>query len=67
MDDRNWGWTLQIQIRAARHAFQIVDIEVTHGARSAGESKISDSVMGTVHAGSKMPLTLLTELLRPLP
>ena len=67
MDDRNWGWTLQMQIRAARQAFRIVEIEVTHGARSAGESKISGSVMGTVRAGSKMLLTLLTERLRRLP
>ena len=67
MDDRNWGWTLQMQIRAARHAFRIVEIEVAHGARFAGESKISGSVMGTVRAGSKMLLTLLTERLRRRP
>ena len=67
MDDRNWGWTLQMQIRAARHAFRIVEIEVTHEARSAGESKISGSVRGTVRAGSKMLLTLLTERLRRRP
>lgn len=67
MDDRNWGWTLQMQIRAARHAFRIVEIEVAHGARSGGESKISGSVMGTVRAGSKMLLTLVTERLRRRP
>ena len=67
MDDRNWGWTLQMQIRAARQAFRILEIEVAHGPRSAGDSKISGSVMGTVRAGSKMLLTLVTERLRPRP
>ena len=67
MDDRTWGWTLQMQIRAVRQAFRIVEIEVDHGARAAGESKISGSVMGTVRAGSKMLLTLLTERVRRLP
>ena len=67
MDDRNWGWTLQMQIRAVLHAFRIVEIEVAHGARSAGESKISGSVTGTMRAGSKMLLTLLTERLRRRP
>ena len=64
MDDRNWGWTLQMQIRATTQAFRIIEIEVAHGARSAGESKISGSVRGTIRAGSKMLLTLATERLR---
>lgn len=61
MDDRNWGWTLQMQIRAARHSFRIHEMEVVHGPRIGGASKISGSVMGTIRAGSKMLLTLLTE------
>ena len=66
VNDRTWGWTLQMQIRAVRQAFRIVEIEVAHGARSGGESKISGSVMGTVRAGSRMLLTLLTERIRRL-
>jgi hypothetical protein len=56
-----------MQIRAVRHAFRIVEIEVAHGARSGGESKISGSVMGTVRAGSRTLLTLVTEWMRRLP
>ncbi len=67
MDDRSWGWTLQMQIRAARRAFRITEIEVAHGARSGGKSKISGSVIGTVRAGSKMLLTLLRERLTRQP
>ena len=67
MDDRTWGWTLQMQIRAVRHSFRILEIEVDHGPRAGGESKISGSVMGTMRAGSKMLLTLLTERLRAGP
>ncbi len=67
MDDQNWGWTLQMQIRAANASFRIRELRVTHGRRQAGESKISGSVLGTLRAGSKMFLTILKERLRPRP
>ena len=67
MDDRTWGWTLQMQIRAVRHSFRILEMEVDHGPRAGGESKISGSALGTVRAGSRMLFTLLTERLRPGP
>ncbi len=64
MDDRNWGWTLQMQIRAADRAFRIWEMEVLHERRVAGRSKISGSVTGTLRAGSKMLFTLLRERFR---
>lgn len=64
MDDRNWGWTLQMQIRAARAGLRILEVPFVHRPRSAGESKISGSVIGTVRAGSKMFYTLARERLR---
>ena len=67
MDDRTWGWTLQMQIRAVRHSFRIFEMEVDHGPRAVGESKISGSALGTVRAGSRMLFTLLTERLRAGP
>ncbi|RMH12844.1 MAG: glycosyltransferase family 2 protein [Gemmatimonadetes bacterium] len=61
MDDRNWGWTLQMQIRAAQRGLRIVTVPVEHGKRRAGRSKISGSVLGTLRAGSKMFYTLARE------
>jgi glycosyltransferase involved in cell wall biosynthesis len=64
MDDRNWGWTLQMQIRAARQDLRIVELEVAHRRRAAGESKISGSLGMSLRVGTKMFYTLARERLR---
>ncbi len=64
MDDRDWGWTLQMQIRAHRRGLRIVETTVSHRPRSAGESKISGSLSGSLRAGSKMLYTIARERLR---
>jgi len=64
MDDRNWGWTLQMQIRAVLHGLRIVEIEVTHRRRTAGVSKISGSLSMSLRVGAKMFYTLARERIR---
>ena len=64
MDDRNWGWTLQMQIRAVLHGLRIVELEVTHRRRTAGVSKISGSLSMSLRVGAKMFYTLARERLR---
>jgi len=64
MDDRNWGWTLQMQIRAARQGFRITELEVPHRRRSEGVSKISGSLVMSIRVGAKMFYTLARERLR---
>lgn len=64
MDDRNWGWTLQMQIRAALHGHRITELEVTHRRRSEGVSKISGSFRMSVRVGAKMFYTLIRERVR---
>ena len=64
MDDRNWGWTLQMQIRAARRRLRIVELEVTHRRRARGVSKISGSLSMSLRVGAKMFYTLARERLR---
>lgn len=64
MDDRNWGWTLQMQIRAARMKLRIVETEVAHRRRSEGVSKISGSLVMSIRVGAKMFYTLARERLR---
>lgn len=58
MDDRNWGWTLQMQIRAARRGLRIVETGVTHARRTEGTSKISGSLSMSLRVGAKMFYTL---------
>lgn len=65
MDDRNWGWTLQMQIRAARAGLRIREIPVLHAPRAAGRSKISGSLGTSLRVGLKMFYTLARERFRP--
>lgn len=58
MDDRNWGWTLQMQIRAARRGLRIMERGVAHGRRTQGSSKISGSLTMSLRVGAKMFYTL---------
>jgi glycosyltransferase involved in cell wall biosynthesis len=64
MDDRNWGWTLQMQLRAHYAGVRYLEVPVPHRPRQGGRSKVSGSVTGSVRAGGKMLLVLLTELAR---
>lgn len=63
MDDRDWGWTLQMQIRAARRGLRVVELAVAHRGRAAGRSKISGNLAGSARAGAKMLYTVFRERL----
>ena len=63
MDDRDWGWTLQMQIRAGRLRQRILEIEVPYTRRAGGVSKISGTLSGSLKAGAKMFHTLARERL----
>lgn len=64
LDDRSWGWTLQMQIRAAVAGLRIEEVEVTHRGRSKGASKIAGSLPTSLQAGAKLLYTLARERLR---
>lgn len=63
MDDRNWGWTLQMQIRAHLRGLRVREIRVPHGPRTEGRSKISGSLAASLRVGAKMLYTLVRERL----
>ena len=64
MDDRNWGWTLQMQLRAALNELDIVELDVTHRRRAEGVSKISGRLGMSLRVGAKMFYTLARERMR---
>ena len=64
MDDRNWGWTLQMQLRAVRQGLSIVEVHAPHLPRARGRSKISGRLGMSVRVGAKMFYTLAREWLR---
>jgi glycosyltransferase involved in cell wall biosynthesis len=58
MQDTNYGWTIEMQIKAHRTGLKIVEIPVNYRRRIAGESKISGNFVGTVRAGWKILWTI---------
>lgn len=67
MRDRNYGWTVEMQIRAARAGLRHVEVPVSY-RRRIGDSKVSGTVRGTVGASGKILWTLARHTLaRPSP
>ncbi len=60
MADRTWGWTVEMQARAALLGIPTVEVDVPYRRRAAGRSKISGTVRGVTAAGTKIILTILT-------
>jgi glycosyltransferase involved in cell wall biosynthesis len=59
MEDRNFGWTVEMQIKAVRDGLRVLEIPVRCKKRPAGDSKISGSVRGSAQAGWKMMRAVL--------
>lgn len=67
MDDKSYGWTVQMQIRAARCGLRVLEVPVDYGRRRAGKSKISGTVQGVLRAGTKILACVAQEYFRPAP
>ncbi|QDT04970.1 Undecaprenyl-phosphate mannosyltransferase [Rubripirellula lacrimiformis] len=57
MNDENFGWTIEMQIKAAQAGLRTMEIPVPYRNR-VGTSKISGTLSGTVKAGSKILYTV---------
>ncbi|UCG76485.1 MAG: glycosyltransferase [Gemmatimonadota bacterium] len=64
LDDKNYGWYVQMQARALRAGCRVMGVPVEFRARQAGRSKVSGSVTGSVRAGAKILTTLSREIVR---
>jgi len=53
MSDKTYGWTIEMQIKAAKHKLRFCEIPVSYRKR-IGVSKVSGTVKGTVLAGIKI-------------
>ena len=51
MQDRAFGWPVEMVVKAAVLGVRILEVPVSHTARLAGRSKISGTLLGTVRAG----------------
>ena len=57
IEDRRFGWPLEMVLRAADAGWRIDEVEVTYHARS-GRSKVTGTVRGTARAVRDMALVL---------
>lgn len=66
MADRNYGWTVEMQLKAARKGLRYVEVPVAYRRRREGASKVAGTVRGTLGATFKI-LGLLAwhDLVRP--
>ncbi len=61
MVDRNYGWTVEMQIKAAKQNIKCAEVPVNYRNR-IGFSKVSGTVKGTIMAGYKIIFTLFKYL-----
>ncbi|MFQ5679756.1 MAG: glycosyltransferase family 2 protein [Gemmatimonadota bacterium] len=65
LDDRTFGWYVQMQIRALKAGFRVVGVPVAFRRRTRGRSKVSGSLRASLVAGRVILRTLAAEIVRP--
>ena len=66
MQDRTFGWTVEMQVKAARLKLRFLEVPVSY-RRRIGVSKITGTVGGTIRAGWKILYTIFRYKLRKMP
>jgi glycosyltransferase involved in cell wall biosynthesis len=64
MQDLDFGWTVEMQLRARLRGLRVVELPVRYRKR-VGKSKISGTLTGTLRAGYKILKTIFAYRLRP--
>ncbi len=59
MADRTWGWTVEMQYKAAVVGLRTLELDVPYRRRRSERSKISGSIIGSVRAGYVIIVTIL--------
>lgn len=61
MADPNYGWTVEMQVKAAKMKIPVVEVPVSYRQR-IGKSKVSGTIKGTILAGHKIIWTIFKHL-----
>jgi glycosyltransferase involved in cell wall biosynthesis len=61
MKDQNYGWTVEMQLKAAKHKLAVTEVSVDY-KRRIGISKVSGTIKGTIMAGYKIIWTIFKYL-----
>jgi glycosyltransferase involved in cell wall biosynthesis len=59
MQHRNYGWTIEMQVRALEEGLRIVEVPISYKIRAAGENKVSGNLRASIEAGAKIIWTVL--------
>lgn len=54
MSDKDFGWTVEMQIKALKYNLRVTEIPLPYYKRTGGKSKISKTLNGTLKAGVKI-------------
>jgi len=63
MQDRNFGWTVEMQIKAAKQKMKTIEVPVSYRKR-IGQSKVTGTVKGSVKASIKILYLIFISLFR---
>ncbi len=66
MSDPDFGWTVEMQIKAARRGLKVSEIPANYRKRQHGESKVGGSLRGSILAAGKILWWIFREKLRDL-
>ncbi|HUY15181.1 MAG TPA: glycosyltransferase family 2 protein [Terriglobia bacterium] len=58
LEDRDFGWTVEMQARAAQLRLKVTEVPVHYRRRHSGQSKISGTLRGSFRAGVKILWTI---------
>jgi glycosyltransferase involved in cell wall biosynthesis len=58
MNDLGYGWTVEMQVKAAKAGLRIAEVPVRYRKRAGGASKISSTMRGVFGAGTKIIYTI---------
>ena len=61
MQDKNYGWTMEMQVKGAKKKLRMMEVPVRYRKR-IGVSKVSGTLKGTIMAGYKILYTLFRNL-----
>jgi len=58
MEDKTFGWTVEMQVKAAKMKMNTTEVAVNYRRRAGGKSKVSGTIKGTFLAGYKILWTI---------
>ncbi len=65
LDDRGYGFTIQLLLRAHAHGLRVQEVPVRCRRRRGGESKVSGTLSGTLRASARILYSIARHSQRP--